>query len=202
MHRFFDRPDTRWRSLHGALHFYVLPPAEGSLLATHDRVARALHVHPGLAVQPAEYVHMTLQRLDGYRPEIDDDTWAVADRRISEAVSRTPQFCVEYAAPRPNGHAVEAIGSPNPQWQRLVEAIRSAVTASGLGGMLTPAPYGPHYTSAYCVADTDDAAVVDSLRGVGHPTDLVVDDVALVAVDQFPDEGVFTFEVLRTWSLP
>lgn len=200
MRRFFDRPDTHWPSLCGALHFYALPPAGGTLLAAHDRVGRALGAHPGLAVQPAEYVHMTLQRLDAYRNQLDE-SWARAERHLAEVLARSAPFRVTFAAPAPHGEAVEAIGEPNPDWERLVGVLRGALTASGLGGLLTPAPYGPHYTSAYCVADTDDQDVVRTLAGVGEPTEFVVDEVALVAVDQHPDEGVFTFETLQRWSL-
>ncbi len=31
MERFFHRPDTHWRRLSGALHFYVNPPLDGEL---------------------------------------------------------------------------------------------------------------------------------------------------------------------------
>lgn len=201
MQRFFDRPDTHWRRLSGALHFYVMPPAGGELLAAHERVCAALAVFPGLTAQPAEYVHMTLQRLDAYMDEVDADAWAGFEGALAARLARRAPFVVDYAPPAPNGQAIEAIGRPTPAWQEVVADIRDALSASGFGGVLTPAPYGPHYTNLYCTSATDDDQVSEVLRGVGEPTRMTVTEVALVAVDQHPEQGIFAFETLARWPL-
>lgn len=202
MERFFHRPDTHWRRLSGALHFYVNPPLDGELIATHHRVGATLERFPGLAVQPGEYVHMTLQRLDAYEDELDPEAWAAFERRLGERLAQRGAFTVEYAPATPNGHAVEAMGAPTPAWRELVDDIRDELAAAGFGEVLTPAPYGPHYTHAYCVADTDDDDVRLALREAGEDrTGMLVDEVALVAVDQHPDDGTFTFDTLTRWPL-
>ncbi len=201
MERFFDRPDTHWRRLSGALHFYAMPPAGGELLEVHHRVGEALGGFPGLAVQPDEYVHMTLQRLDAYADEVDADAWAAFEARLGDLLATREPFTVEYAPAAPHGQAIEAIGRLTLAWRELVDDLRITLTASGFEGLLTPAPYGPHYSHAYCTSTTDDDAVREALRDAGTPTRMTVDKVALVAVHQHPETGIFAFDTLAVWGL-
>jgi 2'-5' RNA ligase len=201
MRRFFDRDDTKWRKLTGALHFYAVPRPDAPLLRDIARASEALSHLPGLAPQPLEYVHATLQRLDAYADEVGAAVLESVGGHLRRRLSTMTPLTVEFDAPRANGHAVEAIGTPTAGWPALVDAIRESARAGGLGEALTAPPYGPHCTIAYCTAATADADVSAALEHAGRPHGLLIDRVSLVAVDQRPAEGVFAFATLRTWGL-
>ncbi|MFT4134932.1 2'-5' RNA ligase family protein [Microbacterium sp.] len=201
MRRFFDRDDTKWRRLDGALHFYVCPPPGDALFAAYEAAARSLEPIEELAVQPAEYLHMTMQRLDAYPDEIGGDAWATALGRIGESVAALEPFDVEFEAPRANTHAVEAVGAPSASWAALLDGLRRAFLSAGLGDVLMAPPYGPHYTVAYCLDDTAAEPVSRALQRAARRSSMRVDRVSLVAVDQRPEQGIFTFDTLREWTL-
>lgn len=201
MRPFFDQHSTRWRSLTGALHLYACPQSDDPLLRTYRKEADALSSFDGLKVQPERYVHMTLQRLDAYREQIDPERLSQLTACLAQELPTLSPFVVSFAGASARPHAVEAVGEPSDPWVELVESIRGAVERAGLGSTLTESPYGPHYTVAYCVADTADSSIEAALAPVAARTTMKIDRVSLVAVDQLPDQGIFTFDTMAEWPL-
>lgn len=201
MKPFFNRPDTKWRNLRGALHFYVLPKEDSNVLDVYEHTVQALSGFPGLAVQPAQYVHMTLQRLDAYANEFTAAQWDAWHESLTSLFAQVEPFTVDISAAEPKGHAVEAIGTTVPSWHKIIAGIRESLIDHQLGHFLTEPPFGPHYTVAYCTTTTDDEAVKEALAPVSSDTQFAVEKVSLVAVEQRPDDGIFTFDRLHAWQL-
>ncbi len=201
MRRFFDQHTTRWRKLTGALHLYVCPPPDDHLFDTFRREAAALTPFHQLAIQPERFVHMTLQRLDAYREELEPHDLARLGASLGDELGELESFQVTYAGATVRERAVEAIGQPSDQWADLVWHIQRAVDVAGLGHTLAEPPFGPHYTLAYCVEDVLDSDIETRLAAVATSTTMAVDKVTLVAVDQHPDKGIFTFDTLAQWPL-
>lgn len=203
MKRFFDRPDTHWRNLSGALHVYALPDANSYLVKEARETASWLNGAVELAVQPVDYLHMTIQRLDLYREEIPSEIWDELTNHLAMSVADIESFDVEYAPATVRAGAIEAVSDENPSWKRLVDAVRESFCNVGLKHALVDPPFGPHYTVAYCVQDTD-AQRDDELCQLlvdAPATSMRVSSVDLVAVDQSPEEGVFRFSSLMHWPL-
>nr|WP_297429527.1 2'-5' RNA ligase family protein [uncultured Actinotalea sp.] len=200
MQRFFDRPDTHWRQPGGCLHLYALPAPGAAVLEAFTEAASALEALPGLGIQPRRYMHVTVQRLDAFVPENEDERWGRAWQSLEEVLVEHRPFELHFAPPRAGTHAVEAVAQPTDRWDRLGNDVRGALASAGLAHVLAPPPYAPHYTLAYCVADTPDEEVREALAGA-TATSLTVDRLSLVAVDQDRDSGVFRFETLSEWGL-
>lgn len=204
MRRFFDRADTKWRSLNGAIHLYALPEPHEAVTEKAKMEDLALAGIEGLAVQPADYLHMTLQRFDLYRDEISDDQWKQLGEELTSRIGALRAFDVAFNKPQVRQAAIEVVGKDSVGWQKLVDSIRDAFSASGLGDSLTDQPFGPHYTLAYCSSDTDtqtDAKVQNILDEVSVETTMHVNSAWMVAVDQSPQEGVFRFKKMKEWHL-
>ncbi|WEV46994.1 2'-5' RNA ligase family protein [Bifidobacterium sp. ESL0690] len=204
MRRFFDRADTKWRRLDGAIHLYALPEPHEKVTEKAKMEDRALADIAGLAVQPVDYLHMTLQRFDLYRDEISDEQWKQLDEELTSRIGALSAFDVAFNKPQVRQAAIEVVGKDGVEWQKLVDAIRDAFSASGLGDSLTDQPFGPHYTLAYCSSDTDahtDAKVQKILDEVSVETTMHVSRAWMVAVNQSPQEGVFRFRKMKEWHL-
>lgn len=201
MRRFFDRPDTRWRHLAGALHLYACPVPGSEVHRACSNATAGLRDVPALRAQPPEFVHMTLQRLDAYRDELSPAAWSALVRELGTACAGVEPFEVPFAAPTVQPYAIEAVGGALEPWRGLVSRLRMAITQAGLGQVLTDPPYGPHYTVAYSIDDVADEQVAAALAPVALPSRMRVETVSLVAVHQLPDAGYFAFETLHEWSL-
>lgn len=196
----FDRVDAKWRRLEGALHFYALPAANDSAVKEFDRSVRPLRSFPGLAVQPREFLHLTLQRLDAYADEIDAATWEALADGVASCLAGIGPFEIDFAPPAVHETAVECVSGGSHGWSAVLAALRAAVAEAGLGRALTDPPTGPHYSLAYSTQPTDSAAVARQLVDPGAPTSIRITSVHLVAVTQRAD-GVFAFVPLREWKL-
>lgn len=201
MQRFFDRPDTRWRHPGGCLHLYALPASDAAVLDAFVDTSSALAAVPGVGAQPPEYLHVTVQRLDAFVHELDDERWAHAWATLEHALAERRPFELRFAPPRPGAHSVEAVAPATEDWHSLGGDVRDALLGADLGHVLTPPPYAPHYTVAYGVAPTPDDEIRAALDGTATTTSLTVDRLSLVAVDQDRDRGIFRFETLSEWRL-
>ncbi|RBP99470.1 2'-5' RNA ligase [Bifidobacterium xylocopae] len=155
-------------------------------------------------MQPPQYLHVTLQRLNLYRDQLSEDQWLSFLGALDAAAQSVSEFKLGFSLPRVHGEAVEAFGTPRRGWDNLVDAIRTALGRAGFQTALTDPPFGPHYTFAYCTADTgqeNDTHIQKVLDQVCQPQSMVVDSMHLVAVNQYPDEGVFRFDRLHSWPL-
>lgn len=201
MRRFFDRPDTRWRSLTNCLHIYAVPGADAGLRDDFVEMATALAAVPGLGHQDVEHVHMTVQRLDAFVDEVAPDVMATLLVGLDAAARAVEPFELVFRSPEITSHAIQSIGPPNASWHAVTAGIRSAVERAGLAEALTLPPPAPHFTLAYGIAEVPDEDIVPTLKALGRPTRALVDTVSLVAVDQDPFGGAFRFSVLREFSL-
>lgn len=204
MKRFFDRPDTKWRNLSGALHLYALPDETDPVLSRLSQEDARVGQWPGLSLQPPRFIHMTMQRLDLYREDLDQVAWERMLESLGRVSSSIDPFSIHFARPCIRDTAVEALGEPVAQWQKAVAAIRGALCSAGLESALTDEPFGPHYTFAYCRKDTSssqDVRLAEDLERNCEPHTWQVNTIYLVAVKQYLDEGVFRFERLHCWPL-
>lgn len=201
MRRFFDRPDTHWRSLKDCLHVYAVPSETAALRDDFIAMATALEHVPALGHQGVEHLHMTVQRLDAFVDEVAPDEMTALLAGLDRAARAIEPFELSFDAPDVTSHAIQSICPTNSAWDALTEGVRSAVRSAGLEAALTPPPTLPHYTLAYGIAEVPDEEIVPILRSSGRPTAALVDTVSLVSVDQDPVEGAFRFTVLREFSL-
>ncbi|WEV64265.1 2'-5' RNA ligase family protein [Bifidobacterium sp. ESL0732] len=204
MRRFFDQPVTRWRNPKGALHVYALPKPDSDLVNDARRADQVLKDVPQLAIQPLDYLHMTLQRLDLYRSDLDDKQWERLLTELESRITELDAFGIDFVKPQVRQTAVEVVGKERVKWQQLVDSIREAFKGSGLGSAVMEPPFGPHYTLAYCVQDADkatDSQIQRKLDEVSVETNMHINQVWLVEVTESPKEGVFSFDRLAKWSL-
>lgn len=201
MRRFFDRPDTKWRSLNNCLHIYAVPSEDAALRDDFVAMATALAHIPALGHQAVEHVHMTVQRLNAFVDEVAPDVMTALVEELDRAACVAEPFELDFDAPDVTSHAIQSIAPQSSAWDFLTEGVRSAVRTAGLGAALTPPPPLPHYTLAYGVAELPDDEIIPSLVATGRATTAVVDTISLVSVDQDPVEGAFRFAVLREFSL-
>lgn len=197
MQRFFDRPDTHWRSLTECLHIYAVPARDAEVRADFEAMAAGLATEPGLGHQPVEHIHMTVQRLDAFRFDVTDAVIEGLADRLSAAAATVEPFDLAFESPVVTSHAIQAIAAPTLEWRMLTVAVRAAVEEAGLAASLTDPPPAPHYTLAYAMADRPDAELRPVLDRIGRPSATAVGSISLVSVDQDPQEGSFRFQVLQ-----
>jgi len=203
MKRFFDQPITKWRQLERCLHFYALPVGESTIIEGTRRPAAALGKLPGIGIQPPQYLHVTLQRLDAYEEDLSSPQWRRLLNDAPVEMRAHESFNLRFEPPKPLSHAIEAVAHGGHEWSSLLTRLRRLTLTAGLPlSTLTPIPPAPHFTLAYCTDDREDEDAVESLNlsGAG-PTMMRIEEVALVSVTQRPDAGVFTFDVLERWPL-
>lgn len=200
MRSFFGRPDTQWRSLSGALHFYALPEPEDDIFSAYGPLTLALDGFEGLAVQPAKFVHVTVQRLDLYHDELSD-VWDGAMDVLATDLRSLHPFRLDFAAPVLAEDAIEARAVAMPEWDALARMVRAAVAAGGAAATLRAGPRVPHYSLAYCRVDRPVEPVRLALAKAGRSTSMIVRRLALVGVNQHRDSGIFTFDTVRTWRI-
>lgn len=204
MRRFFDREDTQWRNLTGALHLYVELKHDRKLVRSSLSSTECLKDFSALAIQPIEYLHTTVQRLDLYRHELSETDWEDLCDNLRSRYSRLPQFPIMFSKPRVSQEAIESIGTETNQWKALLRETKNSFLDCDLEEALTEPPFAPHYTLAYCVKNTDptyDSKVCQRLEKYSTETSIVVSKIVLVAVDQSPTEGVFRFRRIIDFPL-
>ncbi len=132
----------------------------------HRHVAayqRALDGLPGLDPVPAQWLHLTVQKL-GYADETPEDAVPTVVEAVRAELALLPAFDLTFDRPVIFGEAIAILGTPVEPVHRLRTAIRTGITnAAGPGA----APSGgsadafrPHVTIAYCSAE--DAAGIDA----------------------------------------
>lgn len=202
MQRFFDRTDTHWRRLDRCLHLYALPDPSDDLVGATLNVAGTLRDLDGIGIQPPEFLHVTLQRLDAYEEDLSDDRWQRLLSTAPKVFAARPALKLDFAKPRAMSHAVEAVADGGVKWAALIASIRQLILGSGLPvSTLTPAPVVPHYTVAYCTQERGDGPITAALKRSGTTTSMRIREVSLVSVTQAPDAGIFSFDVLERWPL-
>ncbi|WP_341947123.1 2'-5' RNA ligase family protein [Microbacterium sp. LWH11-1.2] len=201
MQRFFDLPHAQWRRMDRCLHLYAIPEPSSELLSASDEAIAALREIQGIEVQPPEFVHVTLQRLDAYEEDLRAPAWRKLLAAAPSVLSHRRTFELAFEKPRAMSHAVEAVAEGGVHWARLIADIRQMVLAHLPDGVLVPPPLVPHYSLAYCTEDRSDEPVESALKPTATRTRMRVAEVSLVSVTQAPREGRFSFDVLERWPL-
>lgn len=201
MQRFFDLPHAKWRRMDRCLHLYAIPEASSGLLSASENATTALRGIQGIEVQPSEYIHVTLQRLDAYEEEVGAPAWRKLLAEAPSVLSRRRSFELAFERPRVMSHAVEAVAEGGLHWARLIADLRQLMLAHLGPGVLVPPPLVPHYSLAYCTEDRSDEPVESALKNTAARTSMKIAEVSLVSVTQAPREGRFSFEVLERWPL-
>lgn len=195
MKRFFDRKDTNWKSLIGALHVYVVLKSNSNIVKKTISISESIKYNKSIAIQPEEYLHMTVQRLDLYKDDLSDEKLRVLIENLRNVTNLITPFNVEFEKPAVRNEAIEVISKKNEQWDNLVDMVRNAICESGLSDYLTDPPFGPHYTVAYCVKNTEpnEDKTLKSVLDNFSNYDFEISSIDLVAVNQKPYDGIFEF---------
>lgn len=199
---FFDRKDTKWRSLNGAIHVYIAIEPRNDLAQDLTNFSRGICGDKKIAIQPLRFLHMTVQRLDLYADELSEYQFEGFINNLRRKTKSIKPFTVDCEKPKVRLEAIEAVGENCKQWEDLVAAIREGVVESGLGNALTEPPFAPHFTLAYCIEDTspEEDEYIESLLKHFRGEKVKVNGVDLVAVTQDREAGVFEFETLERLS--
>lgn len=197
---FFDRADTKWPQLTDCLHFYIAPERGDPIRDQFARMTAGLRNRRGIGPQPAEFLHVTVQRLNAYVLDLANPDFPPPEA-IGDLCARTPSFELRFTAPTIQREAIEAISPPNPQWQRMVEGIGEVFVSSGAANFLEAPPFAPHYSLAYCTAPVDDEPVRAIVERDAAATSFWARRLLLVGVTQNRRSGVFSFRTIHQWAL-
>ncbi|MEA5454742.1 hypothetical protein SPF06_08415 [Sinomonas sp. JGH33] len=195
MKRFFGEPATLWPSLRNRLHVYVLPDDE--LRSALVERQRALDGVDYCSVQPAEYLHATVQQLSRTSSEADPAAVGRFLERLGDLAAATKPFEVPLGAPVVDDFALGARGLATPEWTALLDGVRAAAADTVNAGLPIPdPPFAPHVTLGYGVAEGSGERIQgasDSLGGEPLPP-LVVSSMHFLAVHQDTERGTFTWD--------
>lgn len=200
MNNFFDNPDTKWVRPHGALHFYAVPERSNNIQESYQQITAALRDFPYLALQPQEYLHVTLRRLEVYEGQ-EPDRWDDLLKDLEERLSALSRFDLQFTSPvlTPASVAAESVAPSG--WHELQAAFVAAFSSAGLDHVLTPAPPIPHYSLAYSKEKAEAAPLQAALGKQIYSSSMTVETVNLVSVDQDREAGIFSFRTLKSWPL-
>jgi 2'-5' RNA ligase len=206
MQSFFSRvPAARWPSPFGRLHVYAFAGPEVTTLTQAYQRLLAERGVTGLSRQPAPFLHLTVEML---LPHVDDLTGEQLGRlrdALAEQIAALPAFELQVGPALLSLYSITLDAVPDEPWQQLRQAVRTAATAA-LGDDAVPPQTRssqPHVTIGYATGDTDIGPHVSALNDLRLPRAvLTVDEVHLVAVDQDPAAGIYTWPApLATFPL-
>lgn len=200
MNNFFNQADTFWRRPYGALHLYALPEHETGVLDTYTELTSILSDFTNLAVQPAEFLHVTLRRLEVYEGE-EPEGWNNLKSDLTRHLADVSQFELRFDAPVLAPASVAAQAETHDEWNTLQRVVSDSFSRNNLSEVLTPAPAIPHYTLAYSKQKSEKTPVQNALRDSHLSSSMLVKDVCLVSVDQNRETGIFSFRTLEKWPL-
>jgi len=194
---FFDLVPADWGGRdRGCLHLYVLPNRQVRDMAVAYQQVFDQRGIDGLSRQPADHLHITVQKLLVWRHDLaDEQVKALADT-LRIHVARVPAWTAQVGPALVAGTSIGLDVTPDQPWQQLRQAVRAAVTES-LGEQALPRDGGagrPHISLGYGLTDFDidpHLAAINGLR-LGR-ADLTIDRVVLVAVDQDRTAGAYTW---------
>lgn len=136
MHNFFSEV-AGWPRLEGALHLYALPNAEFA-----ERAAEASSRLAGIAnlpLMPSAYFHFTLQRLAQFDDLLSAAQLSDLGERLNQVADTTSSFVLDFGQLESTSNSVVSWARPNETWDRLLVAIRDALSAVSSD----PLPIGP-----------------------------------------------------------
>ena len=205
MQSFFDRSSSaRWPKV-GRLHIYALPP-DDHVAAMATAYQDLLHIRgvSNLSRQPAQWLHMTVERIDYYRDELDADRLAALRTALHEHVATVPAFELQIGPALVSLHSITLDAVPDQPWRDLRQAVRSAAIESlGPDADATMTGHGrPHVTTGFATGPVDIEPHLGALNHVrAGRAAFLVSTAHLVAVHQHVDTGTYTWEPVDTFPL-
>ncbi|MDQ4504094.1 hypothetical protein [Sinomonas sp. ASV322] len=194
MKRFFGEPATLWPSMRNRLHVYVLPGDE--LRSALVERQRALDDVDYCSVQPAEYLHATVQQLSHTNDEADPAAVERFIGRLGDLAASTKPFTVPLAAPVVDDFSLGVRGPSTPEWSALLDGVRAAAAETVNAGLPIPnPPFAPHVTLGYGVAEGSGERIQRASDALGGPVPpLAVAGLHFLAVHQDTERGRFTWD--------
>lgn len=204
METFFTPATEPWTEPSGQLHLYVLPDRRTADALEPYR--QALVGGPGVAVQPREYLHFTVQRLPHMLRQVRAQVPSLVAAMRQELHS-LPSFELHLRQPEILPDSVVVRAAAEEGWRALTERLRAACVRVLGASALTfdPPAIGTHLTLAYGIGHGDDAALAARLGAAAQQSEEVlatlrVDSAILVAVHVDPSAGIYAFDHLAEIS--
>jgi hypothetical protein len=192
MKSFFEA--MTWPRSRGRLHVYAFGNAPVVAMADAYHQALGERGAAGLRRQPAEFLHVTIEQIQRYEDDLTDDQLQDLSAALAKQVAAVPAFDLTVG---PAWMAQSAIGLdavPDEPWRQLRRAVRDAAVRALGDDAVKPmdSPGAPHLTISYATEEVDvEPQVLHRVRA-GRAT-LPVNEVYLVAVDQDPVAGVYSW---------
>ncbi|HAG59397.1 MAG TPA: hypothetical protein DCL83_08800 [Arthrobacter bacterium] len=195
MKRFFGHPMTLWPSMRNRLHIYALPaPDLRSALEERQRVLEAFDY---CSIQPADYLHATVQQFAVTSDEVSPEEVDAFMVRLKSLAAETEPFSVELGEPEADDYSLGVRGTNTSSWAKLTAAVRDAAADTiNKSQPLPNAPFIPHLTLGYAMAEGSTELIQrasDQLRAPALPP-LTINEVHFIAVHQDANRGTFTWD--------
>ncbi|GAP54124.1 hypothetical protein AHiyo6_06890 [Arthrobacter sp. Hiyo6] len=199
--RFFGTPMTLW-PLRNRLHVYVLP--DDDLRSELGKRQRILKEFDYCSIQPAEYLHATVQQFAVSTEDTTAEQTAAFMDALKLLAATTAPFSIQLAAPKAEDWALGARGTTTPEWKALVEGVRTAAARTINSGTPMPeAPNRPHISLGYGLADgssEDIQRASDDVTTNGLPP-LKIKEMHFLAVHQNIERGTYTWNATSPVTL-
>lgn len=199
MESFFERSSTaRWQR-DGVLHIYLVAPPAVTLLAEAYQQALADRAVSNLPPQPPKWLHMTVERFNQHRDDLDDLRLTALCNSLRAELAEVPAFSLQVGPALPSAYSISLDAVPDEPWLRLRHTVRrAAVTALGETAVNPLGTGGrPHVTIAFC---TGPVAIEPHLSALNHVregrAEWTVAAAHLVAVHQHADAGTYSWDTL------
>ncbi|WP_422933996.1 2'-5' RNA ligase family protein [Sinomonas sp. P47F7] len=184
------------------LHVYVLPDDElRSTLVARQSVLEGVEY---CSVQPEPYLHATVQQFATAAEEVSPEEVEAFTERLALLAEDTEPFSIELGAPVADQFGLGVRGALSPEWTRLVDRVREAAAATVNKGRPMPAaPFGPHVTLGYGIADgsSDQLQRESDLLATEPIPALKVASLHFLGVHQDTDAGTFTWDATVPFEL-
>ncbi|MEV5542063.1 2'-5' RNA ligase family protein [Saccharopolyspora shandongensis] len=205
---FFERfPGATWE-IQERLHVYALPNQKVRDVVTeyHTLLGDDPISQYGLGLQPADFLHFTVQMLRKHRSEVTQPDLDELVTHLAKQLRHVDPITLQVGPPQAGVHAVELWIAPDADevWGELVGHTRTAVT-NVFGPDALP-PLGPnavpHTSLGYGVRPGDSGAITNAIKQIRRPlVEVTVDQIHLLAVTQHPARGCFTWEPIAAIPL-
>jgi len=184
------------------LHVYVLP--DDDLRSELGKRQRILKEFDYCSIQPAEYLHATVQQFAVSTEDTTAEQTAAFMDALKLLATETAPFSIQLAAPKAEDWALGARGTTTPEWKALVEGVRTAAARTiNDGTPLPPAPNQPHITLGYGLADgsTEQIQRASDDSTTNDLPPLKVEEMHFLAVHQNIERGTYTWNATSPVTL-
>lgn len=177
------------------LHIYALPaPDLRSALEERQRVLEAFDY---CSIQPSDYLHATVQQFAVTSDDVSPEDMDAFMATLKSLAADTKPFSIELGEPEADDYSLGVKGTSTSSWAKLTAAVRDAAADTiNKGQPLPGAPFNPHLTLGYALAEGSTALIQqasDQLRAPALPP-LTINEMHLIAVHQDAKRGTFTWD--------